>query len=225
MALGTIYGVIPPDWEEMRQTMVEEQLRPRGIVDVRVLDAMRQIPRERFVPEPVRGRSYEDRALSLGYGQTISQPYMVAIMLQALSLQGTEKVLEIGTGTGYQAALLSCLCRHVHTLEIVPELANHARKTLVELGISNVSVHFADGSHGYTSQAPYDTIIVAAGAPDVPAALCDQLKEGGQLLLPLGDQHRQTLTLIQKDGSQMRRQDLGNCAFVPLRGTFGWPQA
>jgi len=146
-------------------------------------------------------------------------------MLQALTLQGTEKVLEIGTGTGYQAALLSCLCQHVHTLEIVPELANHARKTLVELGISNVSVHFADGSHGYASQAPYDAIIVAAGSPNVPVALYDQLKDGGTLLLPIGDRRRQTLTRITKDSSQMRRQDLGNCAFVPLRGTFGWPQA
>jgi protein-L-isoaspartate(D-aspartate) O-methyltransferase len=222
MSAKPIYGVIPPDWEELRHTMIEEQLRSRGIVNARVLQAMSATPRELFVPENVRGRSYEDRALSLGYGQTISQPYMVGIMLQALALTGTEKVLEVGTGTGYQAALLSQLARQVETIEIVAELADQARQTLTELGIRNVSVHFGDGTYGFPEEAPYDAIIVAAGAPAVPQCLRDQVREGGKLLLPMGDRRRQTLTLFQKKEAQMVEEPMGSCAFVPLRGTYGW---
>ncbi len=222
MSAKPIYGVIPPDWDELRHTMIEEQLRSRGIVNARVLHAMAVTPRELFVPENVRGRSYEDRALALGYGQTISQPYMVGIMLQALALTGTEKVLEVGTGTGYQAALLSQLARQVETIEIVAELADQARQTLTELGIRNVSVHFGDGTYGYPEEAPYDAIIVAAGAPAAPQCLRDQVREGGKLLLPIGDRRRQTLTLFQKKDSQMVEEPMGSCAFVPLRGTYGW---
>lgn len=225
MSAKPIYGVIPPQWDDLRMSMVEEQLRPRGIVDPRVLDAMAVTPRELFVPENVRGRSYEDRALPLGHSQTISQPYMVAIMLQALALTGTEKVLEIGTGTGYQAALLSQLTHTVETIEIVPELADQARQTLTELGIRNVSVHFGDGTYGYSPEAPYDAIIVAAGAPTIPQHLREQLRYGGKLLLPVGDRRRQTLTLITQAGSSMREETLGHCAFVPLRGTYGWTNA
>ena len=186
-----MYGVTAPNWDQLRDQMIETQLQPRGIYDARILEAMRRVPRHLFVPEPARDRSYEDRALSIGFGQTISQPYMVAIMLRALALTGSEKVLEIGTGTGYQAALLAYLAKQVETVELVPELVAQARAALAALGISNVHVHLTDGSHGLPGKAPFDAIIVAAGAPDVPPILLDQLASGGKLLIPIGDRKQQ----------------------------------
>jgi protein-L-isoaspartate(D-aspartate) O-methyltransferase len=210
-------------WDTQRQQMVDEQLRARGIQDLRVLEAMRDVPRHLFVLEAQRHRSYEDRALSIGHEQTISQPYIVGAMLQSLELTGQEKVLEIGTGSGYQAALLAHLARQVDTIEMVPELITYAKTSLACLGLSRVRIHQTDGSQGLAKEAPYDRIIVAAAAPDVPPPLIDQLAPEGKLLIPLGDRKTQMLTLLTKQGSEIMRQTLGVCAFVPLRGMYGWP--
>jgi len=221
----TIVDVDTSHWDRLREQMVEDQLRKRGILNLSILDAMGSVPRHVFVPETVRDLSYEDRALAIGHGQTISQPYMTAIMLQVLALSGTEKVMEIGTGTGYQAALLARLAKQVETVELVPELASQARETLAALGISNVNVHIADGSRGLPGEAPFDAIAVAAGAPDVPPMLLEQLAPNGKLLIPIGDRKQQILTLFQKMDSQVVRKPLGGCAFVPLLGVHGWPGA
>jgi protein-L-isoaspartate(D-aspartate) O-methyltransferase len=211
-----------PDWNALRTGMIEKQLQSRRIVDPRVLDAMRRMPRHLFVPDEVRNRSYEDRALSIGCGQTISQPFMVAIMLQALGLNGYEKVLEIGTGTGYQAALLGLLARQVETVEIIPELAAQARTLISAQGLDNVHIHVGDASAGWPQEAPFDAIIMAAGAPEAPPALAEQLASGGQLLIPLGDRKKQILTLFRKECTELTSQSLGGCSFVPLRGAYGW---
>jgi protein-L-isoaspartate(D-aspartate) O-methyltransferase len=202
--------------------MVEEQLVARGIRDSRVLEAMRSVPRHQFVPEPQRPRSYEDRALAIGYDQTISQPYMVASALEVLALSGQENVLEIGAGSGYEAALLSHLAREVETVESVPELVRLARENLAPFALPNVHLHAGDGSLGWPSAAPFDAIIVAAAAPKIPPPLLDQLSPEGKLLIPLGDRAQQILTLITKQGSELRRKTFGACAFVPLRGAHGW---
>ncbi len=214
-----------PSWASLRNQMVDEQLFPRGVHHARLLEVMRRIPRECFVPLQVREQSYADKALPVGHGQTISQPYMTAWMLQAFAPNGSEQVLEIGTGTGYQAALLSQLAAEVDTVEIIPELATQAKSTFAELGIRNVRTHISDGSLGFSEFAPYDAILVAAGAPDAPQGLLDQLKDGGKLLIPIGDRRRQMLTLFQKKGHTLMRQPLGSCAFVPLLGAQGWPAA
>jgi protein-L-isoaspartate(D-aspartate) O-methyltransferase len=218
-------SMVIPSWEELRERMVREQLEKRGLIQPRILDVMRRVPRHLFVPEAARNAAYEDRALPIGFDQTISQPYMVAVMLRTLDLQGSEKVLEIGTGSGYEAALLGLLAKEVHTVDIVPELVLDARKNLALLEMNNVHVHTADGSSGFPSAAPYDAILVAAGSPDVPPLLVSQLGPGGKLLLPIGDRKKQMLTLVQKNGNEIVRQPLGACAFVPLLGAFGWPAA
>lgn len=217
--------VTSPSWSDQRSTMVGTQLIKRGIRDARVLEAMRCTPRERFVPEALRDQCYSDKALPVGHGQTISQPYMTAWMLAALAPVGTEHVLEIGTGTGYQAALLSQLVKRVDTVELVPELSHVADLTFRELGYANIHPHVSDGSVGLPAFAPYDAIVVAAAAPDVPQELFAQLKETGKLLIPIGDRRRQMLTLFQKNGRHWMRQPLGPCSFVPLRGSKGWPAA
>jgi protein-L-isoaspartate(D-aspartate) O-methyltransferase len=204
--------------------MVDTQLVARGLRDERVLDAMRRVPRHRFVPLTQRWRAYDDHSLAIGYDQTISQPYIVAMMVEALGLKGFEKVLEIGTGSGYEAAVLAALCRRVDTLEIIPELADQAQALLNELGLANVYVHTADGSQGFPEQAPYDAIVVTAGAPKIPPALLDQLTPEGKLVAPLGSRSCQMLTLIQKRGSGLHQEELGECIFVPLRGSYGWPE-
>jgi protein-L-isoaspartate(D-aspartate) O-methyltransferase len=219
---STIDAVETLDWNLLRSQMVEEQLKARGVSDEHVLEVMRQVPRHLFVPDAVRHRAYEDKALPTYAQQTISQPFMAAVMLQALALKGREKILEIGTGTGYQAALLGRLAGQIHTVEIIPVLAAEARKNLSAVGLTNVYVHETDGSIGLPEKAPFDAIIVAAGAPEVPAALIDQLAPEGTLLVPIGDRKRQTLTLVQKKGSQIMRRSLSPCSFVPLRGTHGW---
>ena len=205
-----------------RERMVETQIRRRGISDTRVLDALRRVPRHVFVPNAARGESYEDTPLSIGHGQTISQPYIVALMTSALDLRGCELVLEIGTGSGYQTAILSCLAREVHTIEILPQLAERAARLLRHLGCTNTRVHIGDGSLGWPENAPYDAILVAAAAPRVPAPLRDQMVDGGRLLLPVAaDGGLHLLTLIRKQSRSYSEQVLASVCFVPLLGAYG----
>ncbi|HXG18662.1 MAG TPA: protein-L-isoaspartate(D-aspartate) O-methyltransferase [Methylomirabilota bacterium] len=206
----------------LRQRMVEEQLASRGIVDQRVLTAMREVPRHLFVPETYREFAYDDRPLPIGRDQTISQPYMVAIMLQALELTGSERALEVGTGSGYQAAVLGQLVSHVYTVEVIPELAHAARTLLAALHYDNVEVLVANGSIGWQAEAPYDAIIVAAASPQIPPSLIKQLKDQGRLVLPVGSHFDQRLLRVRKRGERIETEDLGGCAFVPLVGEEGW---
>ncbi len=209
-------------YESDRKEMTRRQIAARGLRDPRLLAAFESVPRHLFVPEEYRQRSYADGPLPIGYGQTISQPYIVALMTHLLELTGRERVLEVGTGSGYQAAILSRLAAEVHTVEIVPELFAQAERTLSELGCANVHSHLADGSLGWTAAAPYDGILVAAAAPSAPRALLDQLAEGGRLVLPVGDRVYQELEIWKKvEGKFERRSSLG-VAFVPLRGEYGW---
>jgi protein-L-isoaspartate(D-aspartate) O-methyltransferase len=212
------------EFSRARVNMVEHQLRARGIVDARVLEAMADVPRHEFVPPRNRSFAYEDRPLSIGGGQTISQPFMVATMLEALELRGDEKVLDVGTGSGYQAALLSRLVREVVTVEIVPRLARNAQKTLKRLGYANVRVAAGDGSVGWPAEAPYDAIIVAAGSPRVPAPLLDQLASGGRLVIPVGEPSGQRLLRVHNNHRMLETEQLAWCEFVPLVGREGWAQ-
>ncbi|MFQ5849554.1 MAG: protein-L-isoaspartate(D-aspartate) O-methyltransferase [Candidatus Binatia bacterium] len=202
--------------------MVEEQIVQRGINVGRVSEAMREIPRHIFVPREEKKWAYIDGPIPLGYGQTISQPYMVALMTQALALGGNEKVLEIGTGSGYQAAILSKLAKQVYSVERIEELARRAKRTLAKLGILNVRVVYGNGCLGLPEEAPFDAIIVTAAAPEVPKPLTEQLAEGGRLVLPVGERGTQTLVKITKAGNTVHKEDLGLCAFVPLIGRSGW---
>lgn len=201
-----------------RRTMLENQLVPRGIDDPRVLAALAAVPRHRFVPEPERSYAYEDSPLPIGYGQTISQPYIVAFMTQAIGLTGDERVLEIGTGSGYQAAVLGELAREVWTIEIVPELAERSRALLAELGYEDVHVRAGDGYRGWPEHAPFDAIVVTAAPDHVPAPLIEQLAPGGRMVLPVGDR-AQELVVIEKglDGSLSERSVLP-VRFVPMTG-------
>ena len=207
-----------PDLERM----VSDQIAARGVRDERVLAALRRVPRWEFVPDAVRGAATEDRPLPIGCGQTISQPYIVGLMTELLRLKGDEKVLEVGTGSGYQAAVLSLLAKNVHSLEFVTDLARAAEERLSILGYGNVHVHSGDGSLGLPSFAPYDGILVTAACPTVPLALLAQLAEGGRLVLPIGSQGGQMLTLIEKHAENLDREDILPVAFVPLRGQHGW---
>lgn len=210
------------DEQRARERMVEEQLVPRGIRDTRVLEAMRKVPRHRFVPDEMKAAAYEDRPLGIGHEQTISQPYMVAIMTEALELTGREKTLEIGTGSGYQAALLAELSHHVYTVERVKDLQDRARKILDALGYTNISYHVSNGTLGWKEHQPYDAIMVTAGAPRVPNSLADQLAEGGRLLIPVGDRFGQILTRVTKKYGRLESENLGGCRFVALLGEEGW---
>lgn len=202
-----------------RLRMVEQQLRRRGIHDDRVLQAMAEIPRHLFVPQAYQSSAYEDGPLPIGEGQTISQPYIVALMSESLELQGTETVLEIGTGSGYQAAVLSRLAKHVYSIEIIPELADTARKRLASLGFSNVTVIVGDGNLGWPQGGPYAGILVTAAAPQLPSLLVDQLADGGRLVLPLVvNTDEQHLLRLRKRGDKLVREDLGAVKFVPLVG-------
>jgi protein-L-isoaspartate(D-aspartate) O-methyltransferase len=202
--------------------MVARQIRARGIRDERVLAVMEEVPRHRFVPEALRSDAYEDGPLPIGDGQTISQPYMVAVMTQLLELRGDERVLELGTGSGYQAAVLSRLCKWVFTVERIPRLAERAKIILAELGYANISYLVSDGTWGWPSNAPFDGIIVTAGAPSTPAALLDQLAEGGRLVIPVGDRFTQTLKKLVKSRSGTTVESHTECRFVDLIGEFGW---
>jgi len=202
--------------------MVARQLEARGIRDVRVLDAMRRVARDAFVTPGDEGRAYADQALPIGEGQTISQPFMVAIMTEAIGLTGPERVLEIGTGSGYQTAILAELAREVISIERLPALAERARERLAAQGYTNVHVVVGDGSLGYPALAPYDAILVAAGAPRVPASLKAQLADGGRLAIPVGPHGHQDLTLIRREGDEFLETARESCVFVPLVGAEGW---
>jgi len=202
--------------------MVEQQLRARGIRDVRVLEAMLQVPRQDFVPEEFRAQAYADHPLPIGKDQTTSQPLIIAISLRALALSGSESVLEVGTGLGYQTALLARLARQVYSVERHPELAEVAERTLRDLGFSNVQVSVRDGSQGWTEHAPYDAILVSAAAPSVPRSLVEQLAERGRMVIPVGPQHTQELLLVRREGLKTTTETVDGCRFVPLVGAEGY---
>jgi len=199
-----------------------ETLQERGISDLAVLRAFDLIPRHPFVPEAVRHRAYEDAPLPIGFGQTASQPSLQALYLQTLVLQPQEKVLEVGTGSGFQTALLAQLVAHVYSVERIQELSARARTVLDELRVPNVALLVGDGTIGWSKYAPYDAILVAAGAPVVPEALVDQLAPGGRLLIPVGDRREQQLVLVRRTEQGIERQEIIGCTFVPLIGRFGW---
>ena len=205
-----------------RRSMVERQLIARGIRDERVLDAMRAVPRERFVPAAHREAAHADRPLPIGRGQTISQPYMVAKMLEVLECEPDSVALEVGAGSGYQAALLGELCAKVWAVEVVPDLAERARRVLLDLGYDNVHIVVGDGGEGLAENAPWDRIIVAAGAPQVPDPLVEQLADGGRLVMPVGGPVSQRLTIIRRDGDRLTKTRSISCVFVPLTGRHGW---
>ncbi len=210
------------EYAEERERMVREQLMTRDIRDQRVLQAMRSVPRHRFVPPEYRHLAYADGPLPIGQGQTISQPYIVALMTQLLELKGDEVVLEVGTGSGYQAAILAQLAREVHTIERHSSLAESAEAILKELGVMNVFVHVGDGSKGLSEHAPYDGIIVTAAAPRVPQPLLNQLADQGRLVLPVGGRGAQFLERWQRRGTSFHAEQIAPVAFVPLIGEFGW---
>lgn len=209
-------------FRKAREDMLREQIEGRGIRNARLLEAMYRVPRHCFVPQPVREKAYEDEPLPIGMGQTISQPYMVAAMTDLLDLKGNETVLEIGSGSGYQAAVLSRLAREVHTVERHPELAEQARTILEELSYKNVFVHVGDGSLGWREGAPYQAILVTAAAPRPPDPLFEQLDEDGFLVIPVGGQEGQELQRWKKVHGHVYRESLFPVAFVPLRGKLGW---
>ena len=207
-----------------RERMVEDQLVSRGIKDPRVLKAFREVPRHAFVSEQLHPQAYNDYPLPLEHGQTISQPYMVALMTECLHLKGDEKVLEVGTGSGYQAAILAKLARRVYSVERDTLLARKARELLTTLKVENVVIKVGDGTLGWREFAPYDGIIVTAGSPLVPEPLQKQLKEGGRLVVPVGSSAFQNLMRIQKNGTQFKTDEICGCTFVPLIGDHGWAQ-
>lgn len=207
-----------------RELMVSAQLRARGISDERVLAAMARVPRQEFIADEYREQAYEDHPVPIGEGQTLSQPYIVAIMLEALSLTGSEKVLEIGTGSGYQTALLAELAGEVYSLERHASLAHSAEDVLHRLGYGNVHVRVGDGSEGLPDRAPFDAIIVSAAAPRIPPALFEQLREGGRMVVPVGPAHAQELQLVRKQDGQAVVENLEGCRFVPLIGGQGYPE-
>lgn len=202
--------------------MVEEQLIRRGITDARVVEAMQKVPRHLFVDEAFQDRAYGDYPLPIGEGQTISQPYMVGLMTQLLRLTGTEKVLEIGTGSGYQTAVLAECARRVCSVERLASLAGRARRILEELGYMNVWVRTANGTFGWSDEAPFDRILVTAGAPAVPPPLFEQLAENGRMVLPVGDATAQQLTVVDRVGGEMRTTTEVGCVFVKLIGKYAW---
>ena len=203
--------------------MVDEQLRARGLTDERLLDAFRKVPRHLFVPEELRQEAYADRPLPIGGGQTISQPYMVALMTHGLGLQGHERVLEIGTGSGYQAAILAELALEVFSVERLPELLHRVAERLHTLGYANVHLCPGNGSLGWPEHAPYDAMLVTAAAPDVPAPLLAQLAERGRMVLPIGPPEGQMLVEVRNDHGAVTRKNITSCLFVPLLGQYGWP--
>jgi protein-L-isoaspartate(D-aspartate) O-methyltransferase len=211
-----------PDFAEQRAWMVERHLHRRGISDERVLRAMAAVPREHFVPDDVRRRAYNDSALPIGHGQTISQPWVVAAICQALHLAGDERVLEIGTGSGYSAAVLSRLADQVISIERVPELGESARERLDELGVENVEVIVGDGSRGYPELAPYDAIAVHAASPEAPHSLLAQLAPEGRLVVPIATGSADLLTAFARENGDLREETIGPTRFVPLIGAEGF---
>ena len=210
------------DFSKARQKMVDEQIASRGIKDMRVLDSLNKIPRHLFVEEALQGQAYNDYPLPIGEKQTISQPYMVALMTEALELKGDEKVLEIGTGSGYQAAILAELAEWVYSIERIRSLANRARKLLFELHYYNIEIMVSDGTQGWKDKAPFQAITVTAGAPKIPQPLVDQLAVGGKLVVPIGDAFSQTLIRVIRTEKGVKQEDMGGCHFVRLIGEYGW---
>ncbi len=202
--------------------MVQEQLITRGISDPRVLAAMREVPRHCFVDDALQSRAYGDFPLPISAGQTISQPFIVALMTEALALTGTERVLEIGTGSGYQAAILSRLCSQVFTIERINVLLAASRRVFDQLRYFNIVAKLDDGTLGWPEQGPFNAIIVTAGGPEIPEPLVDQLADNGRLIIPVGDQHLQTLQLLEKDAEEVRVSELEKVRFVDLVGEYGW---
>jgi protein-L-isoaspartate(D-aspartate) O-methyltransferase len=217
---------MPTDFQaeltQQRAEMVDAQLRRRGIHDERVLHAMEMVPRHEFVPWQLQREAYHDSPVPIGEGQTISQPYIVAHMLEALRLSPEDRVLEVGTGTGYEAAVMSRIVQEVYTIERFASLAESAKKIFDRLGYTNIHVVIGDGSRGYADAAPYDAIIVAAAAPRVPNALVEQLKNGGRAIVPVGEADLQQLSLVSKNDGAIQRKTLDACRFVPLVGEEGY---
>jgi protein-L-isoaspartate(D-aspartate) O-methyltransferase len=212
------------DFADIRKKMVEEQIRGKGIKDEFVLAAMRKVPRHRFVEESLQEQAYNDYPLPIFGGQTISQPYMVALMTECLQLKGGEKVLEVGTGSGYQAAILAELADKVYSIERDPHLARTARELLNELNYVNVVIKVGDGTLGWREFAPFDAIIVTAGSPVIPQPLQEQLQDGGRLVVPVGSSSFQNLMCVERKGSKFKSQEVCGCTFVPLIGNHGWKQ-
>lgn len=210
------------NYKRARERMVREQIIRRGITDNRVLEAMSKVPRHRFVDESLRDRAYGDYPLPIGEGQTISQPFMVALMTQSLNLLGHERVLEIGTGSGYQTAVLAEIVPHVFSVERVGLLARRARKLLDDLGYDRVAIKIFDGTYGWSEHAPFDGIIVTAASPGVPESLTGQLADGGRLVIPVGAAYSQSLLRITRRGDKLEEENLGGCVFVKLIGRYGW---
>jgi protein-L-isoaspartate(D-aspartate) O-methyltransferase len=210
------------DYTRAREKMVQEQIVDRGIRDPRVIEAMRKIPRHLFVPDALLGRAYGDTALPIGDSQTITQPFMVAFMSEALGLGGKERVLEVGTGSGYQAAVLACLAERVYSVERIPSLLERARKTLDRVNCLNVVTKLSDGSYGWQEEAPFNAILITAGAPSLPQPLMDQLKTGGIMVIPVGERNGQRLIRVRKNSRGFSQEELLECNFVSLVGEFGW---
>ena len=212
------------DYKKLREQMVREQFITRGIADQRVLAAFYKVEREKFVPPEVRNKAYQDFPLSIGEGQTISQPYMVALMTQSLELKGDEKILEIGTGSGYQTAILAELAREVYSIERIRVLAERARKLLEKLGYSNIKIFLSDGTLGWKESSPYDRILVTAGAREIPQPLTDQLEEEGIMVIPVGNSYSQDLRVVRKRKNRIKTATVEKCVFVPLIGKYGWDE-
>lgn len=204
--------------------MIEEHLVRRGIKDLGVMEAMSRVPRHLFVQESFQHQAYGDHPLPIGENQTISQPYVVGLMTEALRLTGKERVLEIGTGSGYQTAVLAELAEQVFTIERIRSIGLAAQKRLEQLGYANIVYKVFDGTYGWRDQGPFDAILVAASAPDVPQALIEQLKDSGRLVAPIGDKTGQRMVVLTRNGTRTTQQNLGDCTFVPLIGKFGWPE-
>ncbi len=211
------------DLEQARERMVVEQLVKRGIKDPRVLEAMRAVPRDRFIPAELADHAYDDAPLPIGEGQTISQPYMVALMCEVSQLSGSERVLEVGTGTGYEAAVLSRLAAQVYTIECLPHLHDRACVILQGLGIGNVFLRLGDGSFGWPDEAPFDVVIVSAATPGIPTTLLGQLKSEGRLVAPIGEEELQTLVRISRVHGHWQEEYFGECRFVKMTGKHGFP--
>lgn len=208
-------------YDSLRRRLAEE-LAGQGIRDERVLEAVRCIPRHLFVPEEMADQAYENHPVAIGQGQTISQPYMVACMSQALELQGGEKVLEVGSGSGYQTAVLKALNADVYTIERLPELSDRARGNVERAGFAGVHYRVGDGSRGWPEEAPFDRVIVTAGAPTMPVSLVEQLREGGSMVIPVGGEEEQELLLVRRENGRVTREKICSCIFVKLWGDEGW---
>jgi protein-L-isoaspartate(D-aspartate) O-methyltransferase len=207
------------DFNKLRKEMVKTQIKLRGIKDKRVIKAMQKVPRHLLIPEEYRYLAYEDRPVPIGFNQTISQPYIVALMTELLELKGDEKVLEIGTGSGYQAAILAEICKEVYTIEIIEELGRRAEENLKKLGYKNIKVKIGDGFLGWKEFSPFDRIIITCAVPFVPQPLIEQLKEGGKIVLPLGEEFStQILTVVEKKNGKLTYRDITGVIFVPMTG-------